>query len=123
MPVNLALPQGYEPDELPDCSTPQFLETKLSMLLGYEPDELPDCSTPHCEVRSEERKLILLTQLPLCKTNLCKGAVLLRVFIFKGVTTGVGASRGGSVPVRCRFCEDAPTSARRIVSLRMMGRT
>ena len=41
-------PSGYEPDELPDCSTPQFLETKLSMLLGYEPDELPDCSTPQC---------------------------------------------------------------------------
>ncbi len=65
-------PPGYEPDELPDCSTPRrhkkcpvipgllqtlyinhnFLPSWLrgqDLNLrppGYEPDELPDCSTP-----------------------------------------------------------------------------
>ena len=60
-------PSGYEPDELPDCSTPHIRSSKrpkgqqtpeirgkwmrgqdLNLRpSGYEPDELPDCSTPH----------------------------------------------------------------------------
>ena len=55
-------PSGYEPDELPGCSTPRpsfyFVESyffKFDWLRGpdlnrrpsgYEPDELPGCSTP-----------------------------------------------------------------------------
>jgi signal recognition particle subunit SEC65 len=68
-------PLGYEPNELPDCSTPRLnlehFKNKTSLLklvfnkslssyfkfwlrgldlnqrpLGYEPNELPDCSTP-----------------------------------------------------------------------------
>jgi hypothetical protein len=68
-------PSGYEPDELPDCSTPRHqIVRSLSWLLfklqrflrfflkwlrgpdsnqrpsGYEPDELPDCSTPRHQI-------------------------------------------------------------------------
>src|SRR5476649_1232813 len=58
-------PSGYEPDELPGCSTPRpsmqcyrfqlILNNYMSWLRrpylnrrpsGYEPDELPGCSTP-----------------------------------------------------------------------------
>ena len=53
---------------------------------GYEPDELPDCSTPHCEVRSEERKIILLAQEELCKANFCKVIFLLIVFTSRYMT-------------------------------------
>ncbi len=52
-------PSGYEPDELPGCSTPRhrtaFTSSNFDWLRGpdlnrrpsgYEPDELPGCSTP-----------------------------------------------------------------------------
>ena len=45
-------PSGYEPDELPGCSTPQSnfqipaLITPIPRRRDYEPDELPGCSTP-----------------------------------------------------------------------------
>ena len=73
-------PSGYEPDELPDCSTPRQIwcsgrsrhsepERKVVIQtgdnfpnfwlrgqdlnlrpLGYEPNELPDCSTPRLKL-------------------------------------------------------------------------
>jgi hypothetical protein len=73
-------PSGYEPDELPDCSTPRLMrcsgrfrqiesERKVVIQtgdnfpnfwlrgqdlnlrpLGYEPNELPDCSTPRLKL-------------------------------------------------------------------------
>ncbi len=64
-------PSGYEPDELPGCSTPRpYCALRLFILSlqqkswlrgpdlnrrpsGYEPDELPGCSTPrpYCALR------------------------------------------------------------------------
>ena len=58
-------PSGYEPDELPGCSTPRhrtaFTSSNFNWLRGpdlnrrpsgYEPDELPSCSTPRPWMRT-----------------------------------------------------------------------
>jgi hypothetical protein len=35
-------PPGYEPDELPGCSTPRIHITRLAFLLQPQPRQLPD---------------------------------------------------------------------------------
>ncbi len=123
-------PSGYEPDELPGCSTPRpsycyhivycasdwlrgpDLNRRPS---GYEPDELPGCSTPRPTRANNTRHLagckIFLTNItdPRCVRGNIHHLVLILImiwmwviFLFALIPFTIGVCYGSPVVTDCK---------------------